>query len=268
VKKLFLISLLVAIPFVASAGMRVVSLKPAVTDTIVAMGHGDMLIGVTKYCDAKSLKTRPEIVGDYTRPYVEKILALKPDIVIGSKENSSRRSIETLEGAGTPVALFPFDSMADIMSSTRGIGALLGEPSDADRLARSLESGLDSMKRRWSKSEQKDIIVVWGRRPIVVAGQTSYISPMLAYAGARNAVANGKTKYPRLGKEELLTLDPYAIVDLSMGSESGGNIEFWKQMPRLQAVKNDRIYMMDAENLRPSPRIIDGLEKLAELIQR
>jgi len=95
-----------------AAPSRIVSLKPNITDIVYVLGLGDKLVGITKYCEVPKGASRPEIIGDYTQAYVEKIVELSPEIVLGSKENSSRRSIESLRRMGVRVELFPFTTLA------------------------------------------------------------------------------------------------------------------------------------------------------------
>jgi ABC-type Fe3+-hydroxamate transport system substrate-binding protein len=269
-KKFFLfaaVGFLAATSGEAAAKLRIVSLKPAITDTIVAMGHSEMLVGVTKYCSVSESSTRPDIVGDYTRPYVEKIISLKPDIVLGSKENSSRKSVKNLEKFGLRVELLSFDSQSEILESVKKIGEFMGRPDDGTRLAAKMKNALIEMESRWSKHTPKRLFIVWGRRPLVVAGGASFIEEYLPAIGAINVMSASKIPYPRIGLEEMIAADPEVIIDLSMGNENdrhGGKV--WERVPEIAAVKNKRVYTLKTEDFRPGPRLLDGLDRLAKLI--
>lgn len=263
-----IILLIIVSPHAQAEELRVVSLKPAITDVVVALGHGDRLVGVTKYCDASGLKSKPAIVGDYTRPYIERIIALRPDIVLTSKENSSRKSIERLQDTGIRVAIFPFGSVDEMLQSTIEIGKAIGDEVSAERLASKMKSDLERITDRWSLGPRVDVMIIWGKRPIVVAGRASYINALLEMVGAKNAADGFKISYPRLGIEELVAIDPGAIVDLSMGSESNAGDGQWNGISSLRAVREKRIFVMDANDFRIGPKMIVGLEKLAELLHR
>lgn len=263
------IFLLMFIPAVAWAGgMRIVSLKPAITDVIIAMGHGDELAGITKYCDASGLKAKPSIIGDYTRPHIERIIALRPDLVLTSKENSSRKSIERLQDTGIRVELFPFGTVSEMIQSTMGIGEAIGDPASAEKLSSKMRSDLQRIADRWAAGPKVDVMIVWGKRPIVVAGRSSYMNALIEMVGAKNAAWRFKSSYPRLGIEELVAIDPDTIIDLSMGSESGSEEGPWNGIASLKAVREKRIFVMDANDFRIGPRMIAGLEKLAQLLHR
>lgn len=253
-----------------TAASKIVSLKPTITDVVIAMGHGDRLVGVTKYCDASGIGFKPEIVGDYTRPYIERIIALRPDIVLGSRENSSRRSIERLRNTGIDVELFPFSTLAETLGSIRKIGEAIGAPEDGNRLAMDIEDKLFSIKKDWGDKPTKRVVIVWGRKPLVVAGKGSYIDELLPFIGATNAVDAGRIMYPHISMEEMIAIDPDAIIDLSMGSESmdpGGRP--WEGISALKAVRENMVLTMDTNDLsKAGPKLPDGLKKLASLIHK
>lgn len=253
----------------ASAAQRIVSLKPTITDVIVALGEGQRLVGVTRYCDTSSLTPKPAIAGDYTQPFIERIIALSPDIILGSQENSSRRSIEQIERMGMRAEILPFSTVNETFSSIKKIGVLLGVPEKGDGLAREMKTSLISLKEKWSTSSIKRLIIVWGTRPLIVAGPGSYMDELLAYIGAKNAVMKTQIHYPRLGLEELIALDPDAIIDLSMGSEaleSLGSAKPWDGVGILRAVREKQVISLDASMFRAGPKLPEALNRLAKML--
>ncbi|MFH0799140.1 MAG: helical backbone metal receptor [Pseudomonadota bacterium] len=248
---------------------RIVSLKPNVTDIVYALGAGEELVGVTRYCDIPAGAKKPEIVGDYAQAFVERIVAQGPTIVIGSMENSSRRSIESLERMGMRVEMFPFTTLAETLDSIRGIGEALERPDDGRKLAARIEEKLGALKKRWSAEKPVKAVVVWGLKPLIVAGHGTYMDEMMEFIGTENAVRATKVKYPRIGLEELISMDPEAIVDLSMGSEGDGqDARPWKGVGQIMAVRNGRIVRLDASRFRAGPLLPEALEKLAGLIHK
>lgn len=254
-----------------AAPMRIISLKPTITDVIVALDRSSELVGVTRYCDVPGGKAKPAIVGDYTQPSAERIIALAPDIVLGSQENSSRKSIEQLGQMGIRVALFPFSTVAETLASVRGIAKLVDAEAKGEEIARRMENDLAALKKRWDGRAPMRAIVVWGMRPLIVAGPSTYMDELLPFIGATNAIQGTKIAYPRLGLEELIALDPDAIVNLSMGSEAGRTNEGglpWDGVSQIRAVREGRIVTLDAGLFRAGPNLPASLAKLAELIHR
>ena len=271
-----IIILCMAVPVPAGAAMRLVSLKPSITDTLYAIGAGKDIVGVTRYCDIPAGMPKPQVAGDYTQPYFERIIALAPDLVLGSEENSSRRSIDNLRSMGIRVELFPFSTVADTLASIRAIGAAIGMPREGAALEKKTAARFEELKKRWGGSGIKRVIVVWGVRPLIVAGPGTYMDELLSIVGAKNALAGGGVRYPRIGLEELIALDPDAIIDLTAGMESIAGDDGktraeadkrpWDGISALRAVREKRIISLNASLFRAGPLLPDGLAKLGALL--
>ena len=280
----FLLILLIIAPFSAhatppeAAPARVVSLKPSITDVVVALGARDKLVGVTRYCSgAKGVA----IAGDYTQPYIERIVALDPDMVLGSEENSSRRSVEQLKRMGIRVKLFPFTTIGETLSSIRLIGEAIGKGAEGDELSRKTARAFEELKKKWKGADPVSTVVVWGTRPLVVAGPGTYMDELLRLIGARNPIKGTSIKYPHVGLEELIAMDPDAIVDLSMGSEASTDDAAvpgsagekpgrrpWDGVSSIRAVREGRVISLDASLFRAGPNLPEGLAKLGEMLHR
>jgi len=232
---------------------------------VYALGLGDRLVGVTRYCSVPEGSARPKTVADYTRPYVESIVALSPDLVLGSRENSSRRSIENLRRMGISVELFPFGSVEESLESIQRIAEVLGERERGLRVAEGLKLELVELRKMYGAKPVKRAVIVWGRRPLVVAGPGTFMDEALKYIGSKNAMEGSGAKYPKIGLEELIALHPDVIVDLSMGSEKeDGSNRPWERTDAIRA----RVISMDMNDFRAGPRLIDGLKKLGREIHR
>ena len=270
-RKLILIVLIFSISLfskivVARPVVRIVSLKPAITDVLVAMGDGNMLVGVTRYCDMSKLK-KTMIVGDYIRPYIERIASLAPDIVLASKENSDEGNMAALRRLGLKIRFFPFGSIADTFASIRGIGEAIGDASGANKLILNMKLRLDALKKIVGDKNMKkpmNVVVIVGLHPMMAVGDKSYIGELLSYAGLKNAVASN-VAYPKIGLEGLFSADPDIIVDLSMSGRNYGG-RFWRRFKSLSAVRLGRVYHMGMTDFRAGPRMIDGLYELTKMI--
>lgn len=247
---------------------RIVSLKPNITEILFALGVGDRVVGVTKYCDYPEEAKKLPKVADYTRPFVEPIIALKPDLVIGSKEESSRKAVLALQDMGIGVAIFPFTTLDETISSIRGIADIVGETQKGEAVIKKMEGRLKLLKERWADSNNVKVLVVVGKRPIIVAGHGTYIDEVLYMAGGRNVVPQNSVRYPRWSLENIIVSNPDVIIDMAMESEEAqaAGLRYWDNLRTVNAVRNGRIYPLSISVLRPSQRIADGVEKLAEVI--
>jgi iron complex transport system substrate-binding protein len=248
----------------AAAPKRVVSLKPSITDTVYALGLGEKLVGITKYCDVPKGRRRPEVAADYTRPYMERIVALRPDVVMGSEENSSRRSIEALRRAGLRVELYPFGTIEEMLSSIEAIARDLGAPESGRRLGAKVRGELERLKLQSAKARPRRTVVVWGLRPMIIAGSGTYMDEAMLYVGLANAAADVGVRYPKIGLERLIGLNPEVIVDLSM--DAGKGERPWDGVDSIDAVRDGRIISMEPASFRAGPGLPAALDKLARAI--
>lgn len=251
---------------------RIVSLKPNITEILYAIGAGDRLVGVTTYCDyPPAAKILPK-VADYTKPFAETLIAQNPDLIISSKEESSRKSIEELEKLGIKVELFPFTTLSEIMSSIRNISAVVGKLGRGEELIKQMKTHLDGFKYRYKNRKKQKVLIVWGHKPLIVGGPGTYMDEMLDLIGAENVVPKKAVPYPRWNLEKVIAANPDVILDISMGSDitnaknRNNTYNFWNRLKTVSAVKNRQIHILDTSYFRPSPRIIRGVGLLGAFI--
>ena len=248
---------------------RIVSLKPNITEILFALGAGDRVVGATKYCDYPEEAKKLPKVADYTRPFLEPIIALKPDLVIGSREESSRKSIEELQKLGIEAAILPFTTLDETISSILAISQIVGRAHEGEMIVRGMRARLSEVKNRWEKAPKKRVLAVVGRRPLIVFGQNTYMDEILKVVGAENVVEARSVKYPRWSAENVITANPDVILDFSMGSETADPqdvLKSWGELKTVGAVREKRVYPVEISEFRQSPRIVDGVERLAKLI--
>lgn len=239
---------------------RVVSLMPSYTEIIYELGAGSDLVGVTNFCNWPPAALKVEKTGDYLRPNVEKIYSLKPDVVFAgtwAAENSSKQ----LSGMGIKVVqLSEEKKVADIFTTIRLIAAELGRKAQGGKLIKKLSA---SAGAALPASRKKVYIEVdsggW------TSGGESFLSDAVGLAGGNNIFGGEKKGYFQASWEEVLLLNPEAVVLLS-----GTKEEFLaRPMAKdLAAVKNGLIITTlnrDAFS-RPGPRIFGEIKKLRSLL--
>lgn len=243
---------------------RIVSLKPNITEILFALGAGDRLVGVTTYCDYPPAAEKIVKVADYTRPFTESLIAQRPDLIISSKEESSKKSIEEIEKLGIRVELFPFTTLGDIISSVKKISVLIGNPKSGEELVRQMTKRLDTIKRQYGNRTKKKVLIVWGHKPLIVGGPGTYMDDVLRLVSAVNVVPKGSVPYPRWNLERVIAANPDVILDMSM---IGGKTDnFWKDLNTVNAVNNNEIHFLNVSNFRASPRLYGGIWHLGALI--
>lgn len=256
---------------------RIISLKPNITELLFAIGAGDDVIGVTTWCDKPDEAKKLPKVADYINVNVEKVIALKPDIVISSEENSFKEPVKAIENAGIPILLLPFKNVNDLIESTVKLGMAIGRERNAINLVANIKREIETVKvkslsmlggGKGGGIPPKALIIV-GRRPLVAAGPATYIGELLKIAGGENII-EAKIPYPHIDMEFILTKNPDVIVDLSMGSEAwvrDGIPPHWKGQ-NIKAVVEGRVYMEEISSFRIGPGLIRQIKRLNDILYK
>ncbi len=256
---------------VGSAGRanRIVSLSPSTTEAVYALGLGKRLVGRSRYCDyPPEVKSLPA-VGGFVDPSLEAILALKPDLVVGVQGPGLKDFPERLETRGIGTYFPPTQSLIEIEAMLKGLGQRTGESNAASRVCAHLEEQKHDVEEALRGLEKPRVLMVFGLRPVVVAGPGGFPDEMLRLAGGENVVKTERTRFPTLGIERVIALAPDIVVDTTGGAMREG-ISVTKDLPgwgEVRAVRNDRIVRIsDDRVLRPGPRVGEGIAILAKAL--
>lgn len=246
---------------VTAQPQRIVSLAPSVTEILFALGAGDRVIGVTSYCDFPPEARLKESVGDTLKPSVERIVALRADLVIVSTASQVESSVQKLEELGIPVYVSNPRSVEGVLESIDKMGELIDVRDVARELTRKLRSRILSIESRAVGPAPPSVFVILGTEPLITAGGASFINDLVSRAGGRSISSDVKGDYPQYSLETAVAKQPEIIF-----LQAGGNVlpERLRQTP---AARAGRVYRLDDDLLlRPGPRVVDGLEQMAAKI--
>jgi iron complex transport system substrate-binding protein len=255
----------VAIPF---PPRRIVSLAPNITEILFSLGLDEQIVGVSIHCNFPE-KARSKVqVGSYLSPDLEKIISLKPDLIIATGAGNTRDTVEHLQKLGLPTyVIFPknFDEILKSISH-------LGQVVDREKEALGIIQGMQKRSQRVIKITQDlprpKVFVQIGDTPIITIGRGGFADDLIRLAGGENIAGKEKEMYPRLGIEEILRRAPEVILISSMNPKAEYHKVFqeWARWKIIPAVRDGRIHLIDSDLIdRPSPRIIDGLEEMAKI---
>lgn len=248
---------------------RIIALAPSITEMIYTLGCEDRLIGVAQQSNypaaAKSLPT----VGSFVRPDIEKIVALRPDLCIATKDGNPPYAINRLESLGIPVYVTKPEDLNGIMKSLLDIGALLGVEAKAKAVVGGMKAGIEHVKQlvAMTKSRPK-VFFELGATPLVSVGKGSFDDQLINYAGGVN-ITGARVPYPRISREQVVAARPDVIIIASMarGRDPNRLKSQWDRWTCLPAVRLGRVYVVNADLFnRPSVRLVDALELLVRLI--
>jgi iron complex transport system substrate-binding protein len=239
---------------------RAISLAPNLTENIFAVGAGDKLVGVTTFCDypaeAKSIRK----VGDTINPNMESVIALKPQIVFVSTASQMEAFTKTLEGNGIAVFVTDPNSLDAIYRNLEQFGEIFGTQDRAAQLTAEMKARLNAIREKVGGEAPVRVFVQISKDPLFAAGRESFITEMIEYSGAISVTRDISAAYMRLSDETALAMNPEAII-IPAGA---GNEDPHGVFRESAAVKNGKVFRVKADLLmRPSPRIIEGLEEAA-----
>ena len=238
---------------------RIVSLAPHATELIFAAGGGDRIVGTVDYSDYPPAALRIPRVGNYQQFDLERIIALKPDLLVVWLHGSAERQLETLRRLGIPLFYSEPKKLADIPDSVARLGHLMGTDAQAGQVATAERAKLAQLAAQYShRSPVRVFYQVWNR-PLYTLNGRHILSDALRLCGGENVFADLDATAPVVSTEAVLLANPEAILT---GARAGGattGLDMWKSYPELTAVRNGNLYAIDADLLnRPGPRLIDG----------
>lgn len=249
---------------VGAAPKRIVSLQPATTEMLFAIGAGPRLIGRTTWDLWPDSAKLVADLGDGIRPNVEAILAVHPDLVVLYASSDNRNAARTLRAAKIPTLAIKVDRIADFQRAMRLLGAATG---DSARAAVVEDTVMKSLERaRTATAGRARPTVFWHMwdNPLLTIGQGSYLSELVGIAGGRNIYDSLPDPSPQIAFEDLARRDPDIILAAPQGVARIVADPAWKQ---LRAVKSRRVLAVDtALVFRPSVRLGEAALSLARLI--
>ncbi len=235
---------------------RVVTLAPSLTDTVLALGAGDVLVGVSRFDERPEVRTLPR-VGGFVDPSVEAVVALKPDLVLVQPGAGNQRPVEALAALGIPVVALRLASVDDVLVGLRATALALGRAEKGEALARALEETRERVRARSLGLPPVRVLFVYGFQPLVVAGPGSFADELLRDAGGANVAKDAGRAYPVWSVERALGAKPEVVLDATRGMEGR---EGFQGLPGLRSAR--WVSLPSPALLHPGPALGEGLEEL------
>jgi len=264
-------------PAVPGHPQRIVSLAPSLTETLFALGVGDRVVGVTRYCAHPPAASVLPRVGGHLDPNFEAIVSLEPDLVVvipSSHEN--RRRLESLGIAVLEVDQHDVDAVLDSVST---VAEACGVGERGTALRSTIEDRLADVAGTVAGSPRVRTLVVVGHqigggavRSVWAAGPDTFYDGVVRIAGGVNVVDGGVARYPELSREGLTALDPEVVLDLIAGVEER-NLDLdevltgWQRLAELRAVREHRVSVLEGDHMVvPGPRLPEMVEAVARAL--
>jgi iron complex transport system substrate-binding protein len=240
-------------------------LVPTVTEELYLLGAGDKIVGVTVYCQRPPEAQTKEKVGTVIDANIEKIIELRPDLVIGSPL-TDHKQIRKLRGLGLRVEIF--DAPTDFRGLCKGfltLSRLVGKEQKADEVLETTKKELEAVKKGIEGVAKSRVFVQIGANPLFTADRASFINDLIECAGGINIASDAKTGI--YSREEVIKRNPDTILIVTMGIVGEREKEVWLKYKTIDAVKNSRIFSLDSYRVcSPTPvSFVQTVKDLARL---
>lgn len=246
---------------------RVISLAPNLTEIIYAVNAGDLLVGNTTYCDYPEQAKSVQKVGDTLQPNIERILALRPNLIFISTSSQLEAFAQQLNEHGIPVYVSDPHDLEGVIHSIENLARLLDRQQQASELVSKLRSRMSAVEAAVQDRKPVKVFYQLSAEPLYTAGRDAFVTDLMKRARGASVTAEVPEAWPRYSEESAVAAKPEAIVLPTGGSMGAANSDVAAGLKKSPAVLNGRVIKIDGDLLvRPGPRAIDGLEQLARAL--
>ncbi len=246
---------------------RIVSLAPNLTEIVFAVGAGDRLVGRTRYCDYPAAARQVAEVGDTMTPSIERIIALKPQIVLISTASQLEAFTRQLNDQQIAVYVTNPQSLEGVFRSIQNLGDLFGQHDQAAKLVADSRRRADAVEAAVKQVKPVKVFYQVSGEPLYTIGRDAYLTDLVRRAGGISVTADVPGAFPRFSDESALAARPEAIILPSGGSMGTANSTVAAALRNSPAALNNRVYKINDDHLaRPGPRLVDGLEEMARAL--
>jgi len=247
---------------------RIVSTAPHVTESLFAAGGGDRIVGTVSYSDFPEAAKRIPQIGSNRQIDIERVLALKPDLIVAWLHGTSERQLESLRKLGIPIFHSEPKKLDDIADNIARLGLLMGTEKVAQPVAAGLRQKAAVLAKQYANRPPVRVFYQVWDKPLFTLNGGHIVSEAIRLCGGENVFAKMKVTAPEVGIESVLQEDPEAIIGTNEKDAKDGGVAMWRRYPTMKAVRNGNLFAIDSSLLnRSGPRMIIGATSLCEQIE-
>jgi len=252
---------------------RIVSLAPHATELLFAAGGGARIVGTVAYSDYPPPARDIPHVGDNRSLDLERIAALKPDLVVVWRHGNAQKQIDRLRALGIPLFFSEPHRMSDIPRSIEALGTLLDTRASAHDAAQQFRQRADTLRQRYASRPPVSVFYQVWEQPLMTLNGQHIFSDMLALCGGRNVFAGEPLLVPTVSPEAVIAANPEVLLSASMGATQGSRpidtLDAWKRWPQLLAVQRGNLFSINGDLInRFGPRLVEAATLLCEDLEQ
>ena len=247
---------------------RIISLSPSNTEILFALGLDKKIVGVTTFCNYPAQAKEKEKIGGFSDPSIEKIMSLKPDLVVAGDLHA--KIISELEKLAIPVIVVSPKSLEETLASIEMVGKATGSSTEASLVVGSMRKKIDEIKEKMAEIKEKPRVYyeVW-YDPLVTAGPKTVVDDLITLCGGVNIAGDATSKWPQYSEELVIAKNPDVIIH-SYGHGDLQAADFSKRpggWQRVNAVRDGQVYAVNADIVnRYGPRLVQAMDEFARYI--
>lgn len=250
----------------AAPARRIISLAPHLTEQLFALDAGARIVGTVAYSDHPRAALALPRVGDHAQLDLERIVALRPDLIVAWASGNSTAQVQRLVDLGLPVYRSEARDFGAIAGNLRRLGALIGDPAAGQREAAAFEAALTALRARYAQRRELRVFYQIWHQPLLTVSRHHLISQALTLCGARNVFAGLETLTPQVDEEAVWAARPDVVVTGSVEPDgSADHLDRWRDRHALRASTALRLVVVNPDTLhRASSRVVLGAAELCE----
>ncbi|WP_273838633.1 vitamin B12 ABC transporter substrate-binding protein BtuF [Providencia rettgeri] len=239
---------------------RVISLSPANTELAYAAGLGDNLIAVSAYSDYPEQAKKLEQVSDWQGVNVERIIALKPDLILAWRGGNPQRPLDQLASFGIPIVYFDPQTIDEVIDAVNELSQYSSKPKLAQQNVDAMRAKLTPYQnQKKSGLKTQKVFIQLGTQPLFSAGNHTLQNDVVTFCGGENIFANSAVQWPQVSREQVLTRNPDVIIMTGSAEQENVIRDFWHSQLDVPIIRLNEDWFH-----RAGPRIIDAAEQLCE----
>lgn len=251
----------------ARPAQRVISTAPHITELLFAAGGGERVVGAMSYSDYPAAARRIPVIGSDAAIDMERLLALRPDLLVVWQSGNTERQLAQLKSLGIPIFYSEPKKLEEVATSLTRLGQLLGTDATAQAAARDYRQKIARLSAAYARRPPVKVFYQVWEKPLFTLNGEHIVSDALRVCGGRNVFAGLKVTAPSVSTEAVLQENPEAILGGERHDGQSG-INIWKPYQGLLAVRRGNLFMLDSELLvRATPRIADGIAVLCDKLE-
>ncbi len=251
------------------SAQRIISLAPGITELLYGAGAGDKIVGTVAHSDYPPPARTHPVVGSYEQFDYERILSLKPDLIIAWPSGNGPQAIAKLQQLGMTVYQNESKDLADIGRALRNFGVLAGTEREALHVAQDFELRLRVLEKVYAQRRPVRVFYQIWNQPLYTVNGQHFINKVIELCGGKNVFAELPTLAPVIGLEAVIAADPAAIIASGMANQRPAWLDDWLKWETMTAVKHRDIYYLNADLInRPTPRILHAAEEMCRMLEQ